>query len=94
MRKSMETMTNSFYPQFETFQPLKVFLCQFCVSKMPLKSYKICSKIFEHGLIPPLPPTPLNNVKKTADLGDDATPNTGHISNLAAMLLLIFIGFD
>ena len=38
---------------------------------MPLKSYKICSKIFEHGFDPPPFWTML---KKTTDLGDDATP--------------------
>ena len=33
---------------------------------MPLKTYKICSKIFEHGFEPP--PPLLNNLKKTAEL--------------------------
>ena len=47
-----------------------VFLCQFYVAKMPLKSYKICSKIFEHGNDPP---PLLNDVKKNCGFG-----NVGH----------------
>ena len=38
---------------------------------MLLKSYKICSKIFEHGFDPP---PFLNNVKKNADLVEEVTP--------------------
>ena len=37
-----------FYPQFETFPPLKSLLCQFYVAKRPLELYKICNIIFEH----------------------------------------------
>ena len=39
---------------------------------MPLKSYKICSEIFEHGFDPP---PLLNNVKKTALFLKDGFPN-------------------
>ena len=68
---SLKLLKRQFYPQFETFLPLKSFLCQFYVAKRPFKSYKICSKIFEHWFDPP---PLLKNVKKTTDLGDDATP--------------------
>ena len=37
---------------------------------MPLKSYKICSKIFEHGFDPPL----LNNVQKNCGFGEGGHP--------------------
>ena len=43
---------------------------------MPLKSYKICSKIFEHGFDPP---PLLNNVKKTADLVEEGTPYKSYV---------------
>ena len=52
-RKSVETMWNI---------PLKSLFIQFYVAKRPLKSYKICNNIFEHGFDPP--PSLLNNVKK------------------------------
>ena len=45
---------------------------------MPLKSYKICSKIFEHGFDPP--PPFWTTLKKTADLGDEGTPKNLTVS--------------
>ena len=49
----------------------KVFLCQFYVAKMPLKSYKICSKIFEHGFDPP---PLLNDAQKNCGFGKGGHP--------------------
>ena len=42
---------------------------------MPLKSYKICPKIFEHGFDPPPPFWTM--FKKTADLVYEGTPYGG-----------------
>ena len=44
------------------------------VAKMPLKSYKICSKFFEHGFDPPPPFGTM--LKKTTDLEKEGTPYT------------------